>query len=105
MKNLIKLLIFLFLVSCGSTKKIKENVFQHPIYPSCENVPVKEYKIVDIRVDEKGKINVLSVDAPHLIFEQEVRRVIEQLPLVKPGLLNGLPINVKYGLPITFEVR
>ncbi len=44
MKNLIKLLIVLFLVSCGSTKKIKENVFQHPIYPSCENVPVKEYK-------------------------------------------------------------
>jgi TonB family protein len=38
-------------------------------------------------------------------FENEARRLIENMPAWKPATLNGKPVSSKLALPITFEIK
>jgi protein TonB len=37
--------------------------------------------------------------------DQEALRVIRKMPRWMPGMQNGIPVNVKYNLPINFKLQ
>jgi TonB family protein len=48
------------------------------------------------------------VETDHMlgeVFEKEAIRLIEQMPVWKPALLDGSPVNSKVSVPITFTVK
>lgn len=55
-------------------------------------------------INHKGEIQDIKVRAPHPRLEKEGFRVINSLPKFIPGKQRGIPVKVKYALPITFEV-
>ena len=59
---------------------------------------------VIFKIDKKGYVKDIRVRAPHPRLEKEAIRVINMLPRMIPGTVNGQPVVVPYSLPITFQV-
>jgi protein TonB len=57
------------------------------------------------RIDKNGEITDVQARAPHVKLQQEAIRVINLLPKMEPGKQRGIPVGVKYGLPITFKIQ
>jgi periplasmic protein TonB len=55
-------------------------------------------------INQKGEIKDIKVKAPHPRLEKEGFRVVNSLPKFTPGKQRGVPVKVKYAMPITFEV-
>lgn len=55
-------------------------------------------------ITKRGKIEDVMARAPHPRLQKEAIRVIKSLPSITPGKQRGMPVNVKYSLPIAFEV-
>lgn len=54
-------------------------------------------------VDRNGEVRDVEVVFPlHPAVDAEALRVVNELPLWKPGRLRGSPVNVMYVLPIRF---
>ena len=47
----------------------------------------------------------ILIKAPNKDLEKEARRVISNLPRMKPGKMNGEPVNVTYTLPIVYKIN
>ncbi len=56
--------------------------------------------VVLFEVNEKGSFNVLYVDAMYNELKDEVKRVFDALPIVKPATYNSNPTYVKYSISI-----
>ncbi len=56
-------------------------------------------------IDVKGNINNLLIKSrnKNKQLETEIKRVVLKLPKLTPGKHHGLPVNVKYSLPINFS--
>lgn len=56
-------------------------------------------------IDIKGNVNNLLIKSKknNKQLELEIERVVSKLPKFSPGKHNGLPVNVKYSLPINFN--
>ncbi|SNR15256.1 energy transducer TonB [Tenacibaculum jejuense] len=56
-------------------------------------------------VDVKGNVRNLLIKSrnKNKQLEEEIERVVSKLPKFTPGKHNGLPVNVKYSLPINFS--
>jgi len=109
-------------------------VDQVPIYPGCEDTQDKKgciaMKITELvnkkfnvnlpknlglkpghkrifvmfKINKTGKVVDIRARAPHKKLEEEAIRVINLIPLLKPGIHQGKPVAVKYSLPIVFNV-
>jgi hypothetical protein len=55
-------------------------------------------------INSEGFITDIKTKAPHIDLEVEAKRVIETLPKMTPGKHKGTFVNVKYALPIAFNV-
>lgn len=64
-------------------------------------------KRIDViyRVDEKGKVNITSISAPHPKLKEEVIRVFNELPIMKPMRKNNKPMGVNIIFSINFRVE
>ncbi|MFD1293768.1 M56 family metallopeptidase [Lutibacter holmesii] len=60
---------------------------------------------VMFKIDEEGKIAEVKARAPHKALVEEAKRVINSLPKMIPGKMEGKPVAVKYSLPIAFKVN
>ncbi len=60
---------------------------------------------VIFKIDKSGNITGIRARAPHPGLEKEAKRVIGQLPKMKPGRQRGKPVTVPYSLPIIFQVQ
>ena len=67
--------------------------------------PGKKKIYSQFTIDITGNITDIKVRAPYKLLEEETIRVLELLPEFIPGKHRNKPINVKYTLPITFEVE
>ncbi len=106
-----------------------------PIYPGCDNnidkrrcfstnvteqvskqfnvkiaqnlglTPGKKRISVQFKIDHNGFITNIRARAPHPKLQQEAVRVIKTLPRMTPGQQNGKAVNVRYNLPIVFNVE
>jgi len=64
----------------------------------------KKRIIVQFRVDKTGLVTDVLARAPHPKIQSDVVSIIKKLPQMKPGKQRGVPVGVKYSLPIIFEV-
>ena len=55
-------------------------------------------------IDTKGAVTEIKARAPHPRLEREVIRIIKSLPKMTPGKQRGTPVNVRYYLPIAFQI-
>lgn len=105
-----------------------------PIYPGCENIAIKnriqcfnigiqthlkenfryprmaqKKKIqgrvfIMFKISPEGIVQDIRTRGPHIILEQEARRIIRLFPKCKPGLRNGKPVSTPFSIPITFKL-
>ena len=60
---------------------------------------------VMFRIDKNGDIVDVKARAPHKRLQDEAIRVVNLLPKMIPGKQRGMPVGVKYALPITFRIE
>lgn len=106
-----------------------------PVYPGCENMKPKKQKdcfiqklqshirvyirypseaakkriegrvFVNFVIDREGNVKVLNTRGPHILLENEAKRIISLLPKMTPGMLNNEPVDVAFAIPIIFELE
>ena len=59
---------------------------------------------VIFKIDTLGRATEIRARAAHLKLEREAIRVINMLPVMKPGIQDGKKVIVPYALPIVFQV-
>lgn len=67
--------------------------------------PGRKRVFIGFKIDTDGTIVDIQVRAPHPKIKEEVTRVMELLPKVKPGLQNNKEIAVKYSIPFTLSIE
>ena len=124
------LLIILFGIQLNLSAQDLTNYEKPPVFPECDSIQIQQTKlcfnnklfqfinnnfkipqividenykgdvVVLFEVNEKGNFNVLYVDAMYNELKDEVKRVFEALPIVKPATYNSNPTYVKYSISI-----
>ncbi len=56
-------------------------------------------------VDKYGNVKDIKVNAPHQKIKEEVMRVVNSLPTMKPAIHQGKPVEVLFTLPIVVEIE
>lgn len=64
----------------------------------------KKRVIVLFSIDRKGRVTKVQSRGPHARLEKEAIRVVKLLPVMIPAKQRGVPVGVKYTLPITLKV-
>jgi hypothetical protein len=65
----------------------------------------KRYRvIVQFKIDKTGRVTDIKTRGPSVEMEKEAQKVIESLPQMIPGEVDGEAVNVLYGLPINFVI-
>lgn len=82
---------------------IRKNL-KYPVSAYDRGIQGKVYAHFSIARD--GSIKDLKIVSPYKgdLLGKEAKRIINELPKFKPGEHNGSPVDVKYGLPITFKI-
>lgn len=57
------------------------------------------------KIVKTGLVEDINVRAPHPELKKEAVRIIKLLPKMIPGKRSGIPVNVGYTLPITFNLE
>lgn len=89
-------------------KKIKKHVlrkFNADLAGDLGLSPGKKKIWVVFRIDPKGNITEVNARAPHPRLKKEAIRVAKTLPKMTPGKQRGVPVGMKYTLPISFNVE
>ncbi|WP_339662006.1 energy transducer TonB [uncultured Polaribacter sp.] len=60
---------------------------------------------IGFKIDKNGNIVNVQARGPHPKIEDEVIKVMKQLPKMKPGRQRGKPVGVKYSIPFTLVVE
>ena len=60
---------------------------------------------VQFIIDKNGNTVVIKVRAPHPDLKAETIRIIKLLPKMQPGKQDDKAVNVRYNLPIVFNVE
>lgn len=60
---------------------------------------------VEFKIDASGNVRDVRSRAPEKSLEDEAIRVINELPLFKPGMQGNRPVDVLYRIPITFQTN
>ena len=84
-------------------EKIDNHIKKNLRYPKrIKNKKENTVVFVEIIIEKDGKIYDVSILGPD-IFRKEVERVIKKIPLLKPALINNVPVVVSYNIPILFK--
>jgi protein TonB len=67
--------------------------------------PGRKRIFVQFKVDKSGNITNIVARGPHPGLEQEAKRVIGQLPKMKPGKQRGKAVVMPFSIPIVFQVQ
>jgi len=59
---------------------------------------------VSFVINKKGELSQLQVRAPHPRLEREAERVVKMIPKMMPGIQNNREVEVRFTLPIVFNV-
>lgn len=61
--------------------------------------------VVIFEVSEEGSFNVIYIDAPYASLKDEVKRVFDKLPRVKPATYNARPTQIQFRMPLDIPLR
>jgi TonB family protein len=91
----------------GGDKAMMEFIYNNIVYPAVAKEKNIQGRVVLRFVvkynGEVGDVKVIKGVDP--ILDMEAQRVIENLPLWKPGRQGGKPVNVWYSVPVTFQLK
>ncbi len=76
-------------------------------YPRpCIDARISGVVYVEYIINEKGQItNAQVVRGAHSLLDKEALRVVNNMPDFDPGKQRGIPVNVKFTLPIRFTLE
>lgn len=81
-------------------KFILKNIHQPDDLQAAQSIKV----IASFVVSKTGTIeNIKIIGSGRADLDKEVMRIINKMPLWKPGLKNGKPVAVYFNLPVTFQ--
>ncbi len=89
-------------------KKIKKHVirrFNSELAGDLGLPPGKKRIFVVFRIDPTGNVTGINARSPHKRLTQEAIRVAKTLPKMTPGKQRGVPVGMRYTLPISFNVE
>lgn len=87
-------------------KNIQEHIIKNFKYPrQAQNKGIQGKVFVSFVIEKNGTVNVVTVRGPHPILEKEAKRIIEKLPILKPGTQRGKPVRMTMSIPITFKLQ
>lgn len=85
--------------------EITNHIGKHFIYPEeAYNNDIQGKVLVFYVIDKTGHIVNIETKSSNNseVLENAARKLIEKLPVMKPGRHNGKPANVRHGFPINF---
>ena len=91
-------------------EEMKKHMEKHLKYPKKakeNNIQSKIFTTFDI--DENGKVTNIQVRSKNtteykILFEEEAKRIINELPNFIPATQRGKIVKVTYGIPINFKL-
>ena len=86
-------------------EKIVEHIIKNFRYPKKarkNNITGKVH--VSFIVEKDGSIKVAYTNGPHELLENEAKRIIELLPKMRPGQIEGEPVRMTMSIPINFTL-
>ena len=87
-------------------EEILKHIAQHFRYPMlAKKRKIQGRVFVQFTVGEGGYIDNIRTRGPHVILEEEAKRIISLLPRFKPGSQDGKPVRVPFSIPITFKLQ
>jgi TonB family protein len=86
-------------------RNIQQHIVRNFRYPDAALEAAIQGKVfVSFVVEKDGTINVVSLRSPSPILDQEAKRIMELLPILKPGIQRGKPVRMTMSIPITFKL-
>ncbi len=89
-------------------KKINKHIQKHFNVDLAQDLglsPGKKRINVQFIINKKGEIEGIKTAATHIRLKKEATRIIKKLPKMNPGKQRNKPVNVKFNLPIYFNVE
>ncbi len=87
----------------GGMEGLKNYMLRHLIQPDDIEEGQKITVLVKFVVSKTGQISHIEIiNSGRDDLDAEVQRVVKRMPTWKPGLQNGLPVDVYYKIPVTF---
>ena len=89
------------------SQKISEHIKKNFNYPKeAKKNRITGKVIASLIINKEGEIQNITTRGPEngKILEDEARRIISLLPKMKPGIQRGEPVNVRYSIPLNFNL-
>ena len=87
-------------------EKMQKHIAKHFSYPKeAQEKGIQGRVSILFTIAKDGTIQNLRTRGPHKLLEQEVERIINQLPYIKPGVHEGKKVNVPFSIPINFRLQ
>ena len=72
-------------------QKLSKHVQEHYEYPMKDNAYIRGQVKVSFDINKKGEVVVKSVEGSEPLVNEAARDMLEQIPDMEPGTLNGEP--------------
>ena len=89
-------------VSACFNQKLSEHVRTHYEYPMENNAYIRGKVTVSFDVNEEGKVVINSVEGDKPAVVAAARAMLEKIPDMEPGTLNGEPDSRNFTVPFNF---
>lgn len=86
--------------------KIEEHIAKNFNYPEralIERISGRVDVTMIIGID--GRIKNITTQGPHYLLSEEAVRIINLLPRMQPGLIDGKPVETPYSVPVIFRLN
>ncbi|WP_051941689.1 M56 family metallopeptidase [Maribacter forsetii] len=86
-------------------EKMQRHIGKHFNYPqAAQDANIEGRVSTMFIISSEGKIENIKMRGPDKLLEDEVERIIEKLPEMKPGKQFGKAVNVPFSIPIQFKL-
>ncbi len=87
----------------GGIIEMEKYVLKNLLLPVMKEAPPKTGVYTRFVVNADGSVSDVKIarSSGNLVVDDSVKAVIRRMPLWKPGMLNGKPVNCYYNLPIS----
>lgn len=91
----------------GGDKAMMEFIYNNIVYPAeAKEKNIQGRVVLRFVVKYNGEVgDVQVIKGVDPLLNMEAQRVIENLPVWKPGKQGGKPVNVWYSVPVTFQLK
>lgn len=133
--NLLEIKNDIFTRNLASEEILFSVVDEVPLFPECENISKNQSNcfntafskhfaknfdpgrasedgisgrvFIQFTIDTRGNTSNLLIKSrkKDKLLKNEIERVVKKLPIFSPGRHKGIPVNVKYSLPINFSAE